>query len=414
VQWKQVVTGLALLAILCAACSATTPAAPAATRATAKPAASVTNEPTPGAAAGRSACTPTGSVPAISPMRRSAASWPERSLLRQSPAEPVSDQVISPTTDTAYALTSRTRAPTQRPYILECTGLRTGGVHTGPRFSVGSLALVSGYLWIYGTPEPGSLPVISQVSQATLTRIRSVPLPPRPAGPGGPAFAAGPDDSVWIGYAQTLLRVDAATGAVVTRVTLPPGLGVSNISADPARTTLYVSAARAVRGGFEGLVMLEYDARSGAAAGGGLQRGPALLGGRGVADRGARRRLGFVPDRDARPHRSSAPNGPADDRPAWPGYRPESRQRPFPLAHVRGNGLRRWCSMAGQPAGHRGLPRSAERHGPRQRTNRPGPPADLLAAGHRSGEARDLRQHPVGTCPNQPSSPVLALAPGRS
>jgi len=275
VQWKQVVTGLALLAILCAACSATTLASPAATRATAKPAVSVTNEPTPGAAAGRSACTPTGSVLAISPMRRSAASWPERSLLRQSPAEPVSDQVISPTTDTAYALTSRTRAPAQRPYILECTGPRTGGVHTGPRFSVGSLALVSGYLWIYGTPEPGSLPVISQVSQATLTRIRSVPLPPRPAGPGGPAFAAGPDDSVWIGYAQTLLRVDAATGAVVTRVTLPPGLGVSNISADPARTTLYVSAARAVRGGFEGLVMLEYDARSGrqlAAASSGVLR----------------------------------------------------------------------------------------------------------------------------------------------
>jgi len=276
VRRKQMVTGLALLALLCAACSAETPEGPAATRPAAKPAARTTiGEPVPIATARRSACTAAGSVPVTSPVRRSAASWPERLLLRQRPAELVSDQVISPATDTAYTLISRTGAPMRGPYILECTGLRTGAVHTGPSFSVGSLGLVSGYLWVYGTPGPGSPPAISQVSPATLARIRSIRLPRGPANFVRPTFAAGPDDSVWIGYARTLLRVDAATGAVVTRVTLPPGLDVSNLSADPARTTLYVSAARAVRGGFEGLVMLEYDAGLGrrlAAASGGVLR----------------------------------------------------------------------------------------------------------------------------------------------
>jgi hypothetical protein len=48
------------------------------------------------------------------------------------------------------------------------------------------------------------------------------------------------------------------------RVTLPPGLAVSGISEAPGSSALYVSAAHAARdGGISGLVMLEYDGRSG-------------------------------------------------------------------------------------------------------------------------------------------------------
>jgi hypothetical protein len=193
--------------------------------------------------------------------------------LRQGPAELIADQVINPDAGAAYALISRTNTPVRGPYILQCTQLRTGSVHEGPSFLVGSLAAASGYLWVYGASRPGAQPVVYQVNPASLARIRAITLPAVTAGFIEAAFATGPDDSVWIGSDRTLLRVTVSTGIVSTRVTLPPGLTVSDIAVDPARTTLYVSAAHVVHGGFEGLVMLEYDARSGrllAAASSGL------------------------------------------------------------------------------------------------------------------------------------------------
>jgi hypothetical protein len=140
---------------------------------------------------------------------------------------------------------------------------------------VGRLTTAAGYLWVYGAPRPGAPPLIYQVNPATLARIRSIPLP-GPALFGGAAFATGAGGSVWIGSYRTVLQVAVATGIIMRRVTLPPGLAVSGIAVDPAATTLYVSAAHAARdGGLSGLVMFEYDARSGrklAAASGGLIR----------------------------------------------------------------------------------------------------------------------------------------------
>jgi hypothetical protein len=77
------------------------------------------------------------------------------------------------------------------------------------------------------------------------------------------AVAAGPAGSVWIGSYRTLVRVSVSAGAPLARVTLPPGLAAGDVSADPAGAALYVSAAHLVRGGMSGLVVLEYDARSG-------------------------------------------------------------------------------------------------------------------------------------------------------
>jgi hypothetical protein len=135
----------------------------------------------------------------------------------------------------------------------------------GPTFSVGGIGMAAGYLWIYGVPRASSVPVVWQVDPATLERVRSVTLARLPAGfPGPPAaITAGPGGSVWIGSDRNLLRIDARTGEHLAGATLPPGLLVSDMSADPAGGDLFVSAARLVSGGMAGLVMLEYDARSG-------------------------------------------------------------------------------------------------------------------------------------------------------
>jgi hypothetical protein len=262
--------GMALLALICAGCSAITPAG-SGPAASAKSASTLAASATPG----RSTCASAGPfAPASSAPPSTAASWPQRLLLRQGPAELIADQVINPDAGAAYALISRTNTPVRAgPYILQCTQLRTGSVHEGPSFLVGSLAAASGYLWVYGASRPGAQPVVYQVNPASLVRIRAITLPAVTADFSEAAFATGPDDSVWIGSNRTLLRVAVSTGIVSRRVTLPPGLTVSDISVDPARTTLYVSAAHVVHGGFEGLVMLEYDARSGrllAAASSGL------------------------------------------------------------------------------------------------------------------------------------------------
>src|SRR5262249_46293701 len=104
-----------------------------------------------------------------------------------------------------------------------------------------------------------------QVDPVTLARVRSIAfprLPPRFAG-ASPVITAGPAGSVWIGSDRGLLRVASDTGEHLAGATLPPGTLVSDIAADPAGADLYVSAARQVRGGMGGAVILEYGARSG-------------------------------------------------------------------------------------------------------------------------------------------------------
>jgi hypothetical protein len=146
--------------------------------------------------------------------------------------------------------------------------LVTGAVQEGPTFPVGSLAMASGHLWVYGAPGTGTPPVITEINPLTLRRVRPISVPS-----GSVTVTAGPAGSVWIGSNRTLLRLSASTGATLTRVALPSGLAADDVSVNPGHATLYASAAHVVRGGMSGLVMLEYDARTGrklAAANGGL------------------------------------------------------------------------------------------------------------------------------------------------
>jgi hypothetical protein len=269
-QVQAAAAGLALLTLIGTGCSANTPPLPRHTPTTPASVRAATPAPS------RSRCTSARRFARASPARRSAPGlWPQRLIESQRPSNLVSGEVINPASDTYYTLTSRTHTPMRGPYVLACTDLRTGAVHEGPTFPVGSLTAASGYLWVYGAPRPGSRPLIYQVNPGTLARIRLLPPPPGHADFGAVSFAEAPGDSMWIGYDRTLLRLAVSTGAALTRATLPPGLTVTDIAVDPARATLYVSAAHVVRGGMEGLVMLEYAARSGhrlPGASGGLLR----------------------------------------------------------------------------------------------------------------------------------------------
>jgi hypothetical protein len=189
-----------------------------------------------------------------------------------------SRQVVDPAAGAVFLLASTTNTPDNGPWVLCRISLATGAARLGQTFPASDLAMASGYLWVYGAGGTSARPgVVSQVSPATLARIRAIPLPRAPASFGLPAtVTAGPKGSVWIGYDRTLLRVDAATGHTLARITLPPGLAVGSDAVAASGTALYAASTHAAKdGGMAGAVMLEYDARSGrelADASGGLLR----------------------------------------------------------------------------------------------------------------------------------------------
>jgi hypothetical protein len=175
--------------------------------------------------------------------------------------------VIDPAADTAYALVPRTVSPERGPYRLTCTALPGGPVKKGPTLRAPDLALASGYLWAIG--QSGRQPVITQIDPRSLRVIRSIRLP----GVAASAYAAvplagGPGHSIWAGSstsgrAATLFRVDTRSGRILATARLPARTVADDLAADPSGTVLYASAAHAVRGGTEGNLVLEFDARSG-------------------------------------------------------------------------------------------------------------------------------------------------------
>ena len=203
--------------------------------------------------------------PSLPMHRRESTPWPSRMVLRESPTDAASSQVVDPGAGAVFLLASTTNTPGNSPWVLCQISLATGAVRLGKTFRAGGLAMASGYLWAYPGAGPTAQPVVSEVNPVTLARIRPIPLPRAPANFGLPAaVTAGPMGSVWIGYYRTLLRVDAATGRALARVTLPPGLAVGNNAVAASGTSLYASATHVAKdGGMAGLVVLQYDARSG-------------------------------------------------------------------------------------------------------------------------------------------------------
>jgi len=196
-----------------------------------------------------------------------AAPWPERTLA------PVPGLLaVDPAGNDAYALVSETTAPEQGPYRLQRTDLVDHRVQDGPLFPQSSLAFLAGDLWVFGAVDMGSVGPSTQaqayeVDSGTLSVVRTLTLPPARSADASMALAAGPEGSVWIGYSQNLLRVDAATGAVQDEITVPSGLLVSDVAVDPAGQFLYVAYTHNVGSPSVGVpggsVVYEYDATSG-------------------------------------------------------------------------------------------------------------------------------------------------------
>jgi hypothetical protein len=199
---------------------------------------------------------PAATARAARSMPHASRAWPERVVAHEGVM--ISNPVVSG--GFLYALISQTHTPARGPYRLERTNLRSGVVRTGPRFSVGRLTVASGYLWVSGTS--GSRLRVFEVDPHTLRVVRSLRLSAVPSY-GLFAVAAGPAGSVWLGSWRTLERVAAASGAVRARVLLPANLTVAGLAVDLSGRYLYVAVAHVVKGGVEGALLFEYDARSG-------------------------------------------------------------------------------------------------------------------------------------------------------
>ena len=178
-------------------------------------------------------------------------------------------QVVDVTAGAAFSLLSQSPGG-QGPWVLERTGIDSATTETGPTFSVGILALASGFLWISCGRASGiaSGPLLCQVDPTTLTIVRQIQLPssknPEPAG-FPVAITNGPADTVWVGYGRLLVHLDAVDGAILSSVPIASG-DVDSLSVDPDQRVLYASLAYpTVSGKAVDAAVVEFDAATGGA-----------------------------------------------------------------------------------------------------------------------------------------------------
>jgi hypothetical protein len=106
--------------------------------------------------------------------------------------------------------------------------------------------LAAGSIWIYGSQTLLGRPlgaVLCEVSPTTLQLIRQVRVP-NPVGRRGvpSSLIQGPGHSIWASFGRTLLQVDAQTGTILRRVSIPSG-AIQSMSSDPSGRYLYVSVS---------------------------------------------------------------------------------------------------------------------------------------------------------------------------
>ncbi len=171
--------------------------------------------------------------------------WPFQVLIKKAFV-----QVFDPATGSLYGLDSEVRAE-PGPDLLEAIGLKGGSVREGPTIGLGggyseTLSLADRSLWVGGSIGRGNRPPgpeLCQLSPVTLDLVRHVSLPaPKPGNRVGLAtlVTAGPHHTVWVGYADTLVHVDARTGAIASTQTIPSGF-ITSLATDPEDHLLYVS-----------------------------------------------------------------------------------------------------------------------------------------------------------------------------
>ena len=160
----------------------------------------------------------------------------------------------------------------QGPWVLQRIDIGRATTESGADFSVGTLYLAAGYLWIScgrATVSDATGPLLCQVDPDTLAVVRQIQLPsPRLAVPTPPgeyplSITSGPGDTVWIGYGQTLVLVDAGRGAVLFSVPITSGT-VASLSVDPTQRYLYVALSYpTISGKPVDAAVLEFGASSG-------------------------------------------------------------------------------------------------------------------------------------------------------
>lgn len=146
------------------------------------------------------------------------APWPYRLVVAQPARLGIYSQVIDHATGTDLALATVRLGQ----YRLRSTPIAGGRTVLGPAFPVPFLTLGAGALWIFG-PEirAGSVVRLYEVNPASLTVTRSWTLSPPQHQASVVAVAAGRDDTVWVGFLRTILRINARSGAVVGRIAIP-------------------------------------------------------------------------------------------------------------------------------------------------------------------------------------------------
>jgi hypothetical protein len=190
----------------------------------------------------------------------SSSSWQARTVAALSPG--TINVAVSPRARAAYEMVvgSATR---RGPFQLRRIGLAGQPTARGSHFPVSDIRVAAGYVWVSGAvllPGSSFRLVLYQVDPATLRVLRSWRLTgQRSTGLQVVPVAQGPAGTVWIGFEQTLWRLNTRTGAVVRRARLRSGLSVSDVAVDPARKHLYVAAAPRLGGA----VLREYSAGNG-------------------------------------------------------------------------------------------------------------------------------------------------------
>lgn len=166
--------------------------------------------------------------------------WRETTIL--SGATP---QAVDTESDTAYALTANFEVNHGYGH-LQSFDFATQQKKSGPTFDVNALTLAAGYLWVYGSQTLLGRPlgpVLCEVSPSTLQVIRQVRIPNSGGRRGVPSsLTQGPGRSIWASFGRILVRVNAQTGAVLHRVTIPSG-GIESISSNPSGRYLYASVS---------------------------------------------------------------------------------------------------------------------------------------------------------------------------
>jgi len=193
-------------------------------------------------------------------------SWQQRTVVAGT-----CPQIVDLAIDAGFSLVS-SHPTDQGPWVLQRIDIGWATTESGATFSAGALFLAAGYLWIAcgrATISDAAGPLLCQVDPSTLAVVRQIPLPsPRSAVPTPPSeyplsITSGPGGTVWIGYGQTLVLVDAGRGAVLFSVPITSGT-VASLSVDPTQRYLYVALSYpTISGKTVDAAVLEFDARSG-------------------------------------------------------------------------------------------------------------------------------------------------------